>query len=195
MKNGSKLGLGLLILNRCIFFQLDLLVVNQTKRKRYESCNLSSQTFKYLTFYNADFVTIYSLNFFLRDFSDAVVLEHSKLMQLFNNMPSTIASEGQWPHPIAKPTIYRSERNLKIKTASSYWITEARANKVSSRKGSVVKKPRPIFYGRCIRPFDAYETAWHLKLPLATLNLLLLFYTTWRLASFFSRDGKWRSFL
>lgn len=53
---------------------------------------------------------------FLRDFSEVVVLEHSKLMRLFNNIPSTNASKGQWPHPI----VYRSERNLEIKIASSY---------------------------------------------------------------------------
>ena len=89
-------------------------------KKRYESCNLSSHTFKFSTFDNADFAKIYCLNFFLRDFSEVVVLKYSKLMQLFNNIPSTNAGEGQWPHPIAKPTIYRSERNLEIKIASSY---------------------------------------------------------------------------
>lgn len=67
-----------------------------------------------------DFAKMYCLNFFLRDFSEVVVLEHPKLVQLFNNIPSTNASEGQWPHPTVKPTIYRSERNLEIKIASSY---------------------------------------------------------------------------
>lgn len=48
------------------------------------------------------------------------------------------------------------------------------------------------FRGRCKRPFDAFETVWHLKSPLATLNPLLLFYT--RFAVSFSHDRQMTKF-
>lgn len=89
--------------------------INQNEKK-YESCNLSTHACKCSTLNNADILPNLLFKLFLRDFSEVVVLEHSKLMRLFNNIPSTNASKGQWPHPI----VYRSERNLEIKIASSY---------------------------------------------------------------------------
>lgn len=76
-------------------------------RNRYGSSNLSLLAFILLPFHTPDFVSQFEVLNVI--FSDSVVLAHSKHTQLFNNIPSTIAGEGQWPHPTAEPTIYRLE--------------------------------------------------------------------------------------
>lgn len=88
---------GVLILYKCKFYRGKLTRRQsiKTKKKRFESCNLSSHNFEIPTLDNADFAKMYCLNFFLRDFSVVAVLEHSKFMQLFNNIPSTNTGEGQ----------------------------------------------------------------------------------------------------
>lgn len=105
------------MLNRCMLFRVRITRRQSIKTKK----NMKVVIFQHMLVNVPPLITLIFcpnllFKLFLRDFSEVVVLKHSKLMRLFNNIPSTNASKGQWPHPI----VYRSERNLEIKIASSY---------------------------------------------------------------------------
>lgn len=90
-----KVGVGVLILNRCMLFRVRLTRRQSIKTKK----DMKAVIFQLMLENVPPLITlIFCQNLlfklFLRDFSEVVVLEHSKLMRLFNNIPPTNASKG-----------------------------------------------------------------------------------------------------